>query len=77
MGPVIGVVVILLIIVIGGLYFWSERSKNMEAQPDNMAAANDAELQAVSTQSSSDDASSIQADLNATNVDSVDAGLNQ
>ena len=63
-GPVIGVIVILAIIILGGLYFWSQR------------AGNDAVIDEINTQSGSDEASDIEADLNATDIENLDAELN-
>lgn len=75
LGPVIGVIVILAIIIIGGLYFWSTRPKASNTAADAAATSSDADIQSIQSQGTSDDAAAIQADLNATNVDSVDSGL--
>ena len=63
-GPIIGAIVILAIIILGGLYFWSQR------------AGNDAVIDEINTQSGSDEASAIEADLNATDIENLDAELN-
>ncbi len=76
-GPIIGTIIILLVIVLGGLYFWSTRTRDGQAASPETSTTSDASLEAVGTQSSSDDAASIEADLNATNIDSVDSGLSQ
>jgi len=63
-GPVIGAIVILAIIILGGLYFWSQR------------AGNDTVIDEINTQSGSDETSAIEADLDATDIENLDAELN-
>ena len=63
-GPIIGVIVIIAIVILGGFYFWSQR------------AGNDAAIDEINTQSGSDEASAIEADLNATDIENLDAELN-
>ncbi len=74
-GPLISVVVILILIIIGGLYFLKQRADQKSAIPniDNMQQT-DSVTASLKTQSSSDDLNSINADLKNTNVDSVDQG---
>ncbi len=71
-GPVIGVIVILAIVVLGGLYFWGQRSN--DALLDD--AAVDEVVESIGEQSEADDTSSIEADLDATDVENVDAEIN-
>lgn len=63
-GPIIGAIVILAILILGGLYFWSQRS------------GNDAVIEEINTQTNSDAAAAIEADLNATDIENLDAELN-
>lgn len=62
--PIIGVVVILALAILGGLYFWSQRAGN-EATPEE-----------VKIQDNTDEAAVIEADLNATDIENLDAELN-
>ena len=64
-GLIIGVIVILAIIILGGLYFWSQR-----------VDVTDQAVESINTQSTSDEAAAIEADLNTTNVENLDAELN-
>ena len=66
-GLVIGIIVIIVIIILGGLYFWKQ---------NNVSKIEDNNIDSVNTQSQADDTSSIEADLNSTDVDYVDAELN-
>ncbi len=78
-GPLIGSIIIVLIILIGGLYFWGsiivDRKSQIESEAVLEDQSRDAEVEAITTQSSSDDTSSIESDLNATDVDSADEEL--
>lgn len=68
-GLIVGIIVILVIIVLGGLYFWGQRTS------DN-AIKTDETVESINIQSESDDTASIEADLDATNVDNLDGELN-
>jgi len=64
---VVSVVVILVVLILGGLYFWSQRTGN-----DTLT---DEAVQSIITQSSSDETASIEADLDATDVETLDSEL--
>ncbi len=67
-GPVIAAIVILAVIIFGALYFMSQKQGDEASQQD--------EVNAITSQSDSDEASAIEADLNATNIDNLDTELN-
>jgi hypothetical protein len=71
-GPVIGTIIILAVILLGGLYFWGNRNNQTDINSD---AETDAQVQQIETQGNSDDLNSIDSDLNNTNYD-VKADLN-
>ena len=77
-GPVIGIIIIVLVLILGGLYLWGEKLNEggYGLGTENTEEA-DAQTTALSEQSSSDTAASIEADLNATNLDGLDAGLEE
>ncbi|MDO8569296.1 MAG: hypothetical protein Q7R89_00715 [bacterium] len=64
-GLIIGAIVILVIIILGGLYFWNQR-----------AASDEAVINEINLQNNSDEAAAIEADLNATDIENLDAELN-
>lgn len=64
-GAVIGAIVVLALIVFGALYFMKDKGSVPEAD------------QQLNAQNSSDATADIEADLNATDVDSVDYDLNE
>jgi hypothetical protein len=66
-GPIIAGIVILAVIIFGALYFMGERQELESLET---------ELNSINTQSSSDEAAAIEADLNATDVDDLDAEIN-
>lgn len=70
-GPLVAVIIILALIIIGGLYFLKERSSQPVYVPP---VAGDSITESLNQQSASDDLGSIEADLNATNLDNLDQG---
>ena len=73
-GPIIGIIIILAIIILGGLYFWSQRIKDVITTDDTMMT--DEILNSINTQNSTDDTSSIETDLNSTDIENLDSELN-
>lgn len=71
MGPLIAVIIILALIIIGGLYFLKTRSSQPVYTP---TPASDNITESLNTQSSSDSLNSIEADLNATDLNNLDQG---
>lgn len=69
-GPLIAVIIILALIVIGGLYFLKERM----SRDTYIAPQEDSVTAGLQAQSDSDDLNSIEADLNATDLDNLDQG---
>lgn len=66
-GPVVGIIVILLVIVLGGLYFWSKR---VQAPTDGTnQVTTDETANSIRATSNSDDTASLEADLNNTSTD--------
>ncbi|HEY4495758.1 MAG TPA: hypothetical protein VJC04_00135 [Candidatus Paceibacterota bacterium] len=75
-GPIIGVVIIILILVVGALYFWGAKlNKEANQTPENILSAEDQTLNQLQTQSTSTEVTDINADLNATVLDGLDADL--
>jgi hypothetical protein len=69
-GPLIGIVIIILILVLGGLYLWSNQSDLGSLSPNE-----DGVIQALQEQGASDEVSAIEEDLSATDLESLDADL--
>jgi flagellar basal body-associated protein FliL len=76
-GPIIGIVIILAVLAIGGLYFWgSSLNKNAQNVPIiEEPGLTDQSNDPLDTMSESNDLDSIINDLSNTNVDTVDADL--
>ena len=74
-GALIAVIVILVLIVIGGLYFLGQRVNN-SAYINNASSTqeSDSVTASLQTQSSSDDLQSIQKDLDSTDTSNLDQG---
>lgn len=77
-GPVVGSIIIVLVIVLGGLYFWGSRLNREETlSGDDIRNSSDAALGQLVRQSNSDDLSAIEADAKATNLDGLDSEVNK
>lgn len=68
-GATIGIIIILSVILLGGLYFWEAREK------EDRATGTQETINALNNQSSSDDPQAIKADLESTNYENLDAAL--
>lgn len=82
-GPTIGLIIILVVIIIGGIYFWSTRETYAPQVGDingnnqnEVAAPSDESM--IGTQNSSDEINSIEADLrsfNEVDINALDSDL--
>lgn len=86
-GPAIGIIVIIAIIILGGLYFWGQRlaqQPNTTVQEQTQTPVTQtqeevtpgADLNQLQNQGSSDDLNSIQADLNSTDLNNLGTEVN-
>ncbi|MCX6735739.1 MAG: hypothetical protein NTZ13_01520 [Candidatus Parcubacteria bacterium] len=89
MGALIGAIIIVLLLLVGGVYVWSTRiqpqitaPKDEQLLPDDntialeqSATEPDTMIDTLNSQSSSDEVTSIEADLNATDLNSIDKEL--
>lgn len=69
-GPMIGSLIVIIIITIGGFYFWNSISERL-----NKESVIDAQVEELGTQSDSDEIEDIEADLQNTNFDDLDTEL--
>ena len=79
-GPAIGTIIIVIILIIGGLYLWgaklSKESAVLEEKaPEEILAAPDETFDSLETQGTSDEVSAIEGDLQTTDLDNLDAEL--
>jgi hypothetical protein len=70
-GPVLGIIVIIILLVIGGIYIFMNESNSL---PGEMASTTP-EAAALGPESTSTDPATIQAEVEATNLDSLDSEL--
>lgn len=79
-GPIIGTIIILAIVVLGGLYFWGQRTTSptidIYGNPVSSSTPATVDTKAIDTQSSSDNPASIQNDLKSTNTDTLGSQIN-
>lgn len=83
-GPIAGAIIVILLLIAGGLYFWGAQLNNQEqpapyipsndtsASQDNVTVTGDTSA-GLPPQSSSDAVSSIEADANSMNVDQLNS----
>lgn len=71
-GPVLGIIVIIILLALGGLYYFTTEINNI---PSYEVPANDESVQVLQEQSSSDVIADIEADVNATDLSEIDALL--
>ncbi len=77
-GPLVGLSIIVILIVLGGIYFLKEKADYGDTYLYDDTAyqyQNSEDLQKIESQSSSDEISAIESDLQATNVDGIDSGF--
>lgn len=75
-GPVIGAVIIILILVVGALYFWGAKlNKEANQTPEDILNAEDQTVDQLQTQSTSTEIDDINVDLNVTDLNNLDADL--
>lgn len=81
-GPILGILVIILVLILGGLYLWGSMldSQNevvetpiVNNEPETPRAEADVEI--MQTLSPSDELSAIEADITNTNLDTIDADI--
>ena len=82
-GPVIGIIIIVVILVLGGLYVWGARlnkteqtNSGGEQSAQDISQAQDPALDNLKTQGTSDNLSAIEDDLDTTSLNGLDTGIN-
>lgn len=80
--PILGVLLIILVLVVGGLYLWGAALTKEGAPIERVVENNEpetpraqADAQILNTVSSSDSLGALEADIMSTNLDSLDAEL--
>lgn len=89
LGPVVGVLVIVLVLILGGLYLWGTTLQNetptpyipsverpsAEANNEPESTNAEADVETMSAVSTSDEIEAIEADIESTELDELDAEL--
>jgi uncharacterized protein HemX len=73
-GPIVGSVIVIIIIIIGGLYFWGQKLST-DKTADEIRAEEDSLLANLETVGQSDELEDIENDLDATDLDNLDDDL--
>lgn len=76
-GPIIGTTIVIVLLALGALYFWGARLNERVPEELPFIPGDDSSAQSWAPQSSSsDEASAIEADLNATNMTEFEQQMN-
>ncbi len=75
-GPIIGIIIIIALIILGGLYFWGKRIEESRLKQNLVTeTTTDTQVQneatVIKSVSSGDDLGSIEADLSSTKLDNL------
>lgn len=80
-GPLVGSIIVILILLVGGLYFLetliSAQKTEIQTQEVLESQGNTLQIEETVKQSTSDEVEAIEADLRSTNIDDLDKDLNQ
>ncbi|OHA17921.1 MAG: hypothetical protein A2664_01020 [Candidatus Taylorbacteria bacterium RIFCSPHIGHO2_01_FULL_46_22b] len=74
-GPIIGIIIIIVVLLVGALYFWGgtlNKSTMPIESPEQISAGTDTVVSGLQTVGVTDSLEDISADLNATDVSSLD-----
>jgi hypothetical protein len=78
-GSIIGSIIVVIVILIGGLYFWGTTNKtdtiDPTIDPETGEPVQDIIGDALREQGTADDLDTIESDLNATDINSIDADV--
>lgn len=76
LGPIVGILIIVLVIAFGGYYFWTTQLKDRfmtdDMSADEILNQEDEALMELQQQGSSDEIADIEADLDATDLEGLD-----
>lgn len=76
-GPTIGSVIVILIIIIGGFYFWNSIINKNVTEDVNEQTQGDEQTMQLEAQSDSTEINDIEKDLMDTNLDNLEEGIDQ
>lgn len=77
-GPIFGIIVIIVLLILAGFYFWGNSLRTAPQDlptADEIATQADPALSDLATQETSDEIDAIEADLDATDLEGLDAEL--
>ncbi len=79
-GQVAGIIIIISVLALGGIYFWgnqyySKKADIVNPQQNNVATEPDPVVKSLKTQGTSDEVSSIEKDLGTTDLGNIDEDL--
>ncbi|MES2134790.1 MAG: hypothetical protein V4449_00935 [Patescibacteria group bacterium] len=73
LGPIIAIVVIVVLLALGGWYYLTQVDGTLDQQSAAQAKADEAAIENLKTQGTSDELADIETDMNATDLSSLDS----
>jgi len=74
-GPILGIIIIVILIALGGLYYFTTGINNLEQQEIQDETTPDEAAATLEVQGTSDDLADIEADLNASDFSNLDESV--
>ena len=71
-GPIIGIIIVIAVLLVGALYFWGQHLSKVDLQEGKPNEQPNEEMSQVPPVSDSDELSTIEAELSATAIESFD-----
>ncbi len=83
LGPIVGSVIVIIVLILGGIFFWTERAEKVTNTQNETSSeeagspvpTSDSTVTELETQSEGDEIADIQADIANTNLDNLDEEL--
>jgi len=78
-GSIVGAIIVIIMLIFGGLYFWGAQLEKQQVYEDELPflLGDEEEAAGIPYTSTSDDVSSIEADVSATNLDAFEAQVDE
>ena len=76
-GPLVGIIIVVVLLIIGGYYYWTTQVDRGDTQTQESAISPETAsiIESLQTQGTTDEISDIEDDLNSTDLENLDAEL--
>jgi hypothetical protein len=77
LGPVIGIIIVVSLLILGGLYYWGSQLSTQEPSAEDILSQEDSLQVDLAAQGTSDELDAIEQDLLRTDLDTLDEDMAQ